>query len=166
MDPDITQEAIDEEIRKQVEPLVEKVKARLKEGKSLEAIAAELDLEFTTKTRPLPKEPSDQPAIRFLQAAEPGATSEPLALPRSRWVVLHVVQVSRPGDLTLDDPKVVNAYRQRIGELKQRKAEYTLRLRALDETDLRPERVRTELRELILTTLKQARRQLRQLGLH
>ena len=82
------------------------------------------------------------------------------------WVVLHVLQVSRPGDLTLDDPKVVNAYRQRIGELKQRKAEYTLRLRALDETDLRPERVRTELRELILTTLKQARRELRKLGLH
>jgi len=166
MDPDISQESIDEEIRKKVEPLVAKVRARLKEGKSLEVIAAEFQLEFATKERPLPKEPSEQPAIRFLQSAEPGTTSEPLALPRSRWVVLHMVQVSRPGDLTLADPKVVNAYRQRIGQLKQRKAEYTLRLRALDKTDLRPERVRTELRELILTNLKQARRELRLLGIY
>ena len=166
LDPDITQEQVDEEIRKKVEPLVAKVNELLKEGKSLEVIAAQLKLEFTTKADRFPQELSDQPAIKFLQTAEPDTTSEPIALPRSRWVVMKVLQVARPGDSNLTNPKVVNEYRQRIGMLKQRKAEFTLRLRALDMADVRPERVRTELRDLILTSLKQVRRELRKLGLH
>jgi len=166
MDPDITQEKVDKEIREKVEPLVAKVRERLKAGKSLEEIAGELKLPFQIKTRSLAKTASDQPAIKFLQTAEVGTTSEPIALPHSRWVVLHVLQVSRPGDMKLSDPRVVNAYRQKIGMLKQKKAEFTLRLRALDQADVRPERVRTQLRELIMTTLKQARRELRALGIH
>jgi hypothetical protein len=166
MDPDITQEAVEKEIREKVEPLTIQVRELLNEGKSLELIAAELKLEFATREDRLPQEPSKLEATRFLQTAEAGATSEALGLPRSRWVVLHVLEIVRPGDQNLSDPNVVNAYRQRIGVLKQRWAEYTLRLRALDESDLRPERVRTELRELILTTLKQVRRELRTLGLH
>ena len=166
MDPDVTQEQVEKEIREQVEPLVAKVREELKAGKSLEVIAVEMKLSFQKRDDRLPDEPSKVEAVRFLQKAEPGAVSEPLALPRAQWAVLKVLQIARPGDASLNDPNVVNAYRGRIGQLKQRWAEYTLRLRALDESDVRPERVRTELRELILTTLKQVRRELRSLGLY
>jgi len=167
MDPDIAQQTIDKEIRERVEPVLAKVKELLKAGKSLEEIAGELKLVFEKqKSRSLPQEPSEQAALRFLQTGEAGKTSEPIALPHSQWVVLHILKIVRPSDHDLSDPRVVNHYRQMIGGLKQRKAEYTLRLRALDKAEIRPERVRSELRKRLLSTLRQARRDLRALGIH
>jgi hypothetical protein len=165
-DPDITEEWVENEIKKRVEPLVAKVKERLKAGKSLDEIGLELNLKVAEKVRSFPREIQKDAAKAFLQQAQKGQTSAPVPLPHARWVVLHVVQIHRAGDTTLDDKRVVAAYKGRIAQLKRRKAEFTLRLRALDKADLRPERVRRDLRQLILSELRQARRGLRELGIH
>ena len=102
----------------------------------------------------------------FLQKAKAGERSALLELKRARWLILEVDVVHRPGDVSLSDPKLVMRYKQMVGELKQAKAEYLLRLRALDKTDIRPARVKRDLRTLCLDRLHHAQRKLRELGLH
>jgi len=166
VNPNLTDAHVEAQIRAKVEPLAIKAGEMLKAGKSLAEIAAELNLKVREAAREVTSQASKEPATLFLQKAKAGERSDLLELKRSRWLILEVDVVHRPGDVSLSDPKLVMRYKQMVGELKQAKAEYLLRLRALDKTDIRPARVKRDLRTLCLDRLHHAQRKLRELGLH
>jgi len=100
----------------------------------------------------------------FLEQGEAGTFRE---IPLEGEVrFLYVVERQRPGDRQLTDPAVVEEYEKRIRLLRAAKWEAILRIRALEESTVRPERVRDELREGYLSSLKEAEQGLRALGLH
>ena len=166
LNPDLTEEQIEAKIRAKVEPLAKKAQEMRKAGKSIDEIGKELGLEVKKVVREITPEPSTEPRVAFLQKAKAGETSDVIELARARWSVIEVKSVNRPGDVSLKDPKVVRYYEQMVAALKQQKGEYLLRLRALDKTDIRPARVKRDLRKLCLGRLRQAQKGLRRLGLH
>jgi hypothetical protein len=89
-----------------------------------------------------------------------------IELPEARYLIVKVVEVENASRRTLNDPAVVQEYYNRIAVYKQEKARATLQLRALDKASITPVRVRDGLRDLLLDNLRQAHRELRQLGIH
>jgi hypothetical protein len=158
-----------EEKRKRVEMLVKKTLGEIEAGKPYEQIAAEhgADVERAKKMWiPLPKSEATDPILRFYQTAEPGSWSEPMWQSSGGCVLAYLIEVNRPGDRGLDDPEINQAYRERIHNLRRLKVEALMRLRALESSLVRPDRVREQMRKILLADFKDAREGLRLLGLH
>jgi hypothetical protein len=166
LNPDLTDEDLRKEENAILEPRVARARAALKAKKSLDEIAKELGATILEKAGEIDSEPSKSERLTFLQKAKKGEQSGLLAVGKARYAILQIVEVRRPDQLTLNNPKVVEGYRARLAQLKQSKANFTLRLRALEKSIIRPERVRRQLRDLLLTSLRQSHRELRVLGLH
>jgi hypothetical protein len=164
--PDLTDEDLQKEQDAILEPRLAAARKDLEAKKSLEEIAASVQAEVLTKADEIDGAPTKSPRITFLQKAKKGDRSGLLPLGKARYAVLEIVEVKRPEHQTLNNPLVVRAYRERVSQLKQAKANFTLRLRALEKSLIRPERVRRQLRDFLLTSLRQVHRELRVLGLH
>lgn len=166
INPNLTDADIEAKIRAKVEPLANKAREMLKAGKSIDEIGKAIKIEVKLVDQEISNEPSEEPRLAFLQKAKAGDSSGLIELARARWSLIIVEAVNRPSDVTLADPNVVKYYLKMVGTLKQDKAQYLLRLRALEKTDIRPARVKRDLRKLCLDRLRQAQRRLRALGLH
>ncbi len=162
-------EWLQEQIAQKLAPVLVAVRATLDGGEPFAAVAARHGAP-TAGQNPrwleMPKgEPRDE-VDRFLQQAAAGARSEPLEMPLGGYRLLFVEELERPGDLPPNDPGVVAAYRERIQDLRRRKAEALLRIRTLDDSTVRPERVAQEFRATLLAGLREAETALRALGVH
>jgi hypothetical protein len=166
LNPDLTDEDLQKEENAILEPRVAQARAALKAKKSLDEIAKELGATVLEKGGEIDSEPTKSERLTFLQKAKKGEQSGLLSVGEARFAILQIVDVRRPDQMTLNNPKVVEGYRARVAQLKQSKANFTLRLRALEKSIIRPERVRQQLRDLLLTSLRQSHRELRVLGLH
>jgi len=151
-------------------PHLEKVQASLAGGGAFEKLAAEQGADVGVQKErweELASEPSERQDLRFLQQAKPGAISRPIPLPGGDGCkFLKLLERKQPVEAGPSDPNLARAYSARIRQLRARKWEALLRLRALDHATLRPERVRDGFRALLLRDLKEARQGLRTLGLH
>ncbi|MHC4847744.1 MAG: hypothetical protein ACYTEG_04740 [Planctomycetota bacterium] len=166
LNPDLTDEDLQKEENAILEPRVAQARAALKAKKSLDEIAKELGATVLEKGGEIDSEPTKSERLTFLQKAKKGEQSGLLSVGEARFAILQIVDVRRPDQMTLNNPKVVEGYRARVAQLKQSKANFTLRLRALEKSIIRPERVRQQLRDLLLTSLRQSHPELRVLGLH
>jgi hypothetical protein len=166
INPDLSDADLELKVTEALAPILKSAREGLAAGKTLEQVAKTLNLNVTRKGLEIANEPSESPLLRFLQKAESGAQSELIDIGKGRFLVARVEQLDRSTSVTLNDPRVVESYRQRIAELKQKKANFTLRVRALDKSIVRPERVRKQLRKLLMTELGAAHAELRKLGLH
>jgi hypothetical protein len=101
---------------------------------------------------------------RFLAEAEPGTSSPPILQPGGSYVIMHLLERDRPGDRKSTDPAVAEEYSRRIRTLRATKWEALMRRKALDGSAVDPPRVRDEVRDLILTSLREAEDGLRALG--
>jgi len=166
LDPDISDEDLRKEEAAILEPRLAQARAALEAGKTVAELGAELELEVLEKAMEIDSEPQASPLVAFLQSAKEGDQSGLLDIGQARFLVVRVKEISRPDQLSLNNPAVVEHYRSRIAALKQEKATAILRLRALDKSSIEPPRVRVQLRELVLANLRQAHRELRSLGIH
>jgi len=158
-----------EEKRKRVEALVKKTLKEIESGKPYEQIATERGVNVERAKKmwiPLPKSEAPDPILRFYQTAEPGSWSEPMWQSSGDCLLVYLIEINRPGDRGLDDPEINQAYRQRIHNLRRLKVEALMRLRALESSLVRPDRVREQMRKILLADFKEAREGLRLLGLH
>ena len=153
------------QVQELLRPRVEGILAAVGGGQPFDEAAAAQGVAATEEARKLPQQPEND-ADRFLAGAKKGDTSGPLPQAGGAILLLHVLEVERPQDAGVESPTVLREYSQRIHELRRRKAEALLRLEALDSCTVRPERVRTELREVLLANLRDAQSGLRELGLH
>jgi len=162
-------EWLQEQIAEKLAPKLAQVRAALDGGEPFGAVATRLGSPSTAQSPrwlEMPKgEPHDE-VDRFLQQAEAGSRSEPIPLALGGFRLLFVEQIERPGELPPNDPGIVASYRERIQELRRRKAEALLRIRTLDESTVRPERVAQEFRATLLAGLREAETALRSLGVH
>jgi hypothetical protein len=104
-------------------------------------------------------------AERFLAEAKGGTTSAPIALPGGAVLFVHLLEREDPTDRKANDPGVAEEYDRRIRLLRASKWQTILRLRALDGATMEPERVREEVRNLLLAALRESEEGLRVLGL-
>jgi hypothetical protein len=158
-----------EEKRKRVEELVQNTLNEIESGKSYEQVATERGVNVERAKKmwiPLPKSEAMDPILRFYQTAEPGSWSEPMWQSSGDCVLAYLIEVNRPGDRGLDDPEINQAYRERIHNLRRLKVHALMRLRALESSLVRPDRVREQMRKILLADFKEAREGLRLLGLH
>jgi len=164
--PDLTEEELESQVQALLKPRLEKARAALKAGKSIREVAEALSVPVEERTGVREDLPDESPITGFLKTAERGQQSDLIELPQSRFLIVRLTGIQSSGSRTLADPTVVEEYFGRIAAHKQEKARAILQLRALDKTAVTPPRVREELRELLLTNLRQAHRELRQLGIH
>ncbi|MHC4342253.1 MAG: SurA N-terminal domain-containing protein [Planctomycetota bacterium] len=158
-----------EEKRKRVNELVRKTRAEIESGKPYEQIATEWGVNVERAKKmwiPLPKSEATDPILRFYQTAEQGSWSEPMWQSSGDCVLAYLIEINRPGDRGLDDPEINQAYRQRIHDLRRLKVGALIRLRALESSLVRPDRVREQMRKILLADFREAREGLRLLGLH
>lgn len=166
LNPKLTDADLELKVIEAIKPILKTAKDGLAAGKTLEQIAKTLGLKVVRRGIEIGDKQTESPLLRFLEASEPGAQSEFIDIGKGRFLLARVEKLDRSAAVTLNDPRVVDAYRQRIATLKQKKAQFMLRLRALDKSIVRPERVRKELRKLLMTELGAAHSELRKLGLH
>ncbi|MFI5402161.1 MAG: hypothetical protein ACHQ1G_04430 [Planctomycetota bacterium] len=102
----------------------------------------------------------------FLATAEPGTWSTPMRLPSGAYEVVILLERDNPAERKTSDAAVSEEYAKRIRNLRATKFEAMLRLRALDESTVSPERVREDLRTQILESLREAEHALDALGIH
>ncbi len=162
-------EWLQEQIAAKLAPKLVEVQTALDGGEPFAAVAARLGAPVAGENPRWLDMPQGEPhddVDRFLQQAAAGARSEPIAMPLGGFRLLFVAQLERPGELPPNDPGVVAGYRERIQELRRRKAEALLRLKTLDESTVRPERVAQEFRATLLAGLREAETALRVLGVH
>jgi len=104
-------------------------------------------------------------AEKFLATAEPGTWSKPLPKPGGAYEIVYLIEREEAGERKASDPAVSEEYSRRIRTLRATKWEWFLRLRALNESTVEPQRVRDDLRKLILDSLREAEQALNALGL-
>ncbi len=113
------------------------------------------------------REKSRRPDVEFLRQGKVGAWSQPFLQSDGASVrFLQVMERKHPVQGDTPGIKDSQAYTLRIRELRARKWRAVARLRALDKSTVRPERVRTGLRTQLVTELKAAEKTLRALGIH
>jgi hypothetical protein len=162
----MTAEQVAAAIEEAVKPRVEAALAALKQrefadvarehgGKDVEAMAKEWVAVDSTNE-----------AGRFLAAAEAGTWSAPQRQPSGAYEIVFLVERDNPADRKPGDPAVAEEYGRRIRSLRTTKCQALLRLRALDESTIKPLRVREELRGQILDALREAEAALTAFGLH
>lgn len=103
---------------------------------------------------------------KFLAEAAVDAWSPPFKLPSGAYEIVLLLERDNPAERKPGDPAVAEEYSRRIKSLRMTKCQALLRLRALDESTVEPERVRDDLRKQILETLAEAEATLNVLGLH
>lgn len=160
---------VQEEQERRLKSRLEEILAALNGGTPFEELAAKAggDIERQkAEWLPLPTEPAEDPSIRFLQTGQAGQRSEPLPITGGGFRLLQILETVREKAGRPEDPEVYQQYSGRIQELRRRKAEAQLKLRALDESRVEPARVREELRRILLADLTDAVQGLKTLGLH
>ncbi len=163
MEDDVTPEDIREKTEEVLQPRLDALLARIA-SEGFPAVAKTIP---TAKTgdEELPEKKSDDPAMRFLQEGPVRTMSPPIPV-KAGWRFLFVVDRIDASQLRLEDEAVAAVYVKRIQQLRSRKWEQILQLRALDDSTLRPPRVKAEVRKSMLADLKEAVEALRALGIH
>ncbi len=103
---------------------------------------------------------------KFLAVAEAGTWSSPVRQESGAYEIVILLERDNPAARKSTDPAVAEEYSRRIRILRATKCQAMLRLRALDESMVSPDRVRDDLRSQILDTLREAEAALTALGLH
>jgi hypothetical protein len=163
------EEWLKQQLAAAVEPLLEKIKKELKEGRPFEKVAGERGVDVDTQKElwiELPRQASEDPVERFLQTAELKAVSEPFPRPGGGYRIVRLLERERPEDRPATDPEVAKAYEALIRVLRAAKWQAHMHIQALDRSTVRPERVRESMREELLAELREAESRLRALGLH
>jgi len=164
----LSQDQLEERVKKLLEPRLATVREEL-EDKSFEIVARRYGTEVDKQRDEwleIPQGESGSPIVRFLRDAKVGARSEPLRQTGGGYKILYLLERQDPRSRPASDPEVAREYDLRIRALRAQKWEAFLRLRALDEATVRPERVRQELRAAELSRLRDAEQRLQALGLH
>lgn len=165
---DLTMEQLAAMAEEALKPRVEAVVAELKR-RPFPEVAKERGVDvdaLAAQWVEIPRTGSANPAERFLREAKRASISPPLRQPGGGYRILYLLDRQDPGRKPVTDPQVAEDYDSRIRSLRAQKWEALLRLKALDESLVRPERVREELRLDLLGSLKDAQDRLRSLGLH
>ena len=163
----LTQEQLAEQVEEILKPRVAQVVAELKQ-RPFPEVAKERGVDVDAeraKWYEIPRSETPNPAERFLQQAKKETFSAPLRQPGGGYRILYLIDRQDPGRKPPTDPQVAEDYDARIRALRAQKWEALLRLKALDESLVRPERVREELRVDLVGSLKDADDRLRALGL-
>jgi len=166
--------AAEKEVRAKTQALLasrlEKVRAALAAGRPFEKLAAEHGADVAAQKarwEELSSESTRRRDLRFLERAKPGEASKAIPLPGGDGCrFLQLLERKEPIAAGPSNPEVARAYSGRIRQLRGRKWEAVLRLRALNQATIRPARVREAFRSLLLSDLKDARQGLESLGLH
>ena len=155
-------------IEADVRPRLEAALAALKE-RPFEAVAREhgvTDAEVEAMTKAWVTLGGTGEAEKFLATAAAGAWSPPIRQLNGAYEIVFLVERDNPADRKATDPAVAEEYARRVRTLRATKWEACLRLRALDDSMVEPPRVRDELRNQILASLREAEAALKALGLH
>jgi len=162
----LSQKEFNKEAGEILGPRVEKAMALVRDGDV--SAAAELPgTEVEKAWVEIEKGESARPDVEFLRTGEVGAWSKPFPQPDGASVrLLRVLERKLP--ITGDVPTVEASreYEIRIRELRGRKWRAVARLRALDKSTVRPERVRIGLRKQLVAELRAAEKTLRAFGIH
>jgi len=164
-----TADWMEQEIGRLLQAKVEGLYADVAGGKNFEEAAAAHGVPLDPAGpawKTLPPAGNDDPATAFLRTARPDELSAPEAVQGGGYRFVRLVERVKEEPKRLDDPAVVKELQERIREPRRRKAQALLRLQALDQASVEPERVRTELRQVLLLDLGEAEAALRKLGLH
>lgn len=154
--------AIEADVRPRLEAALEALK-----GRPFEDVAREhgaKDVEAMAKQWIALKGANE--AEKFLAVAGVGTWSAPQRQASGAYEIVVLLERDNPAARKPTDPAVAAEYERRIRSLRATKWEAMLRLRALDESTVSPERVRDDLRSQILDTLREAEAALTALGLH
>jgi len=165
---DLTMEELAALAEETLKPRVESVLAELRR-RPFREVAKERGIEVEAlagQWLEVPRTESPNAAERFLQTAKQESVSPPLRQPGGGYRILYLVERQDPGRKPPTDPQVAEDYDARIRSLRAQKWEAVMRLKALDDSLVRPERVREELRADLLGSLKDAEERLEALGLH
>ena len=161
----MTEEEVAAAIEEDVRPRLEAALAALKD-RPFDAVAREHgvnDVDAMAKEWITLAAASE--AEKFLAGADVGTWSPPIRQLNGAYEIVFLVE-RESADRKPTDPAVAEEYARRIRSLRATKWEALLRLRALDASTVEPARVREDLREQILSSLREAETALRALGLH
>jgi len=159
-----SKEWVQEQIELAVKTQVESVTSGLKTT-SFEEVAAKRGVDVEKQGAQWLDITGDGEAEKFLTSAKAKTASKPIALPQGGYRLIYLIERERPGERRATDPEVAKVYEARIRSARASKWEAVMRIRALDRAAVRPARVRDDLREQHMATLRGAEEDLRRLGL-
>lgn len=157
-------------VAQKTKELADEVVAKLKGGKTFLDVAQEHGgdgIEGQLKEwHKIPDKESRDPVVRFCQTAKEKTYSAPILQQGPLYLVVYLAERQDEKERGLDDAAVQVDYFNRIQTLRRERALALMRLRALDKSLLRPDFVRKGFREIIVSDLRAAVEELRELGLN
>ena len=159
---------LSDELAKEADRLAEEVLKRLEGGEAFADVAKSMGQDTEKRSKvwiPLPSEPADDPAVRFLQTGKPGTRSGALTYPGGIVKFAYLIERASPGSADRMTPELYNRYLQRIFDLRRRKVQAVMRLDALDRSSVKPRFLLKHFRSDVVADLRAAVTGLKALGL-